>query len=152
MSKCLVADGGLRGHVLRVRPPGRRIDQIVCFKSKVPFRQFSEITICIQKSWRLYFWIHDMEGVLNSHHLASGRFLLWEPLVRFLFFLSRPPAARSCLLGGWLQWPPSSSLTVGRKAVWIEKETLQTRWAFLGDNLLPCFIKPGTGMCLRAFY
>lgn len=25
MSKYLVADGGLRGHVLRVRPPGRRI-------------------------------------------------------------------------------------------------------------------------------
>ena len=25
MSKCLVADGGFRGHVLRVRPPGRRI-------------------------------------------------------------------------------------------------------------------------------
>lgn len=123
-----------------VAPP----DQKECFKANIPFRQLSEITICIQKSWRLSFWINNLEGVLKNHPLSLGRFLWREPLVGF-------PPSPDCLQLEDVSWVvdsnawPSSSLTVGREAGCIEKETLQTHWTFLGDNSLPCFIKPGTG-------
>lgn len=43
--------------------------QKVCYKSNVPFRQLSAITIFIQNSWRPYLHIDNMESVLESHHL-----------------------------------------------------------------------------------
>lgn len=143
-----------------VAPP----DQKLCFKSNVPFRQLSEIVICIQNSWRLYFCVFyniqnvlyitkylfifcNMEGIPKSHQSFTLKISFVRRLLLFFFFflLPTPLASARCLLGGWL-WPSDHLPSLwGKKAGWIEKERRHTHWTFTGDNLLPCFIKPGTG-------